>query len=591
MRHEWSGEFGEERASIDGRVAFASAFFVLGCALIILLDRIGVPERLVAVLGPMVVLVSLAVLGALLHSMRISRFYAAARRVPAIYGGFAATTLIAALAASCLTALPDGVSLLDFGVGLFAGAAMAGLGVRPLVRKVGAFSIPDLIGARFPGMALRLAVALLIAAIAFAVAHAGVEMAVRALNLWSGFARPLAAALVGIVLVFMVVPGGFAGAIWGSIAAGAVFVAAFALPLIVLAVSGNQLPFPVFGDQALWQRATAHLAGWGLTGVAADRPDNVSIGVALAIGMAVLVPVVAPAFAAPDPRSARRAGVVSLVWLCLFGGLVVANIAASSVALVQDAVGQKPDRLSPAFYAASKNGVFSVCGTQGQTPIGLRQVCAATAGFKDNLREGDLAPRRDFLFANLPLLAGLGGAFSGLVAAALTALGLALASVGFHACATALGHDAFHRVRDAAALTSRRLAITRLLLIAAIMGSTAWASTTAIDPRALIAIALVLSVAVVAPLIVLVLWGRASALDALVVVVVGLAATEAAIILAGNTTSSAGLAGASLIGGAVAFVAGIAASLVRRGDREIGAAFVRSMLHGRAEMPNLDRGA
>jgi hypothetical protein len=110
MRQDWTGEFGEERASIDGRVAFASAFLVLGCALIIMLDRIGVPERLVAVLGPLVALVSLAVLGALLHSMRISRFYAAGRRVPAIYAGFAATTLIAAFAASCLTALPAGVS-------------------------------------------------------------------------------------------------------------------------------------------------------------------------------------------------------------------------------------------------------------------------------------------------------------------------------------------------------------------------------------------------------------------------------------------------------------------------------------------------
>ncbi|MBV8851621.1 MAG: symporter-like protein, partial [Methylobacteriaceae bacterium] len=150
MRQDWTGEFGEERASIDGRVAFASAFLVLGCALIILLDRIGVPERLVAVLGPMMALISLAVLGALLHSMRVSRFYAAGRRVPSIYAGFAATTLIAALAASCLVALPAGVSLTDFGIGIAAGAAIAGLGVRPFMRKTGAFSIADLIAARFP---------------------------------------------------------------------------------------------------------------------------------------------------------------------------------------------------------------------------------------------------------------------------------------------------------------------------------------------------------------------------------------------------------------------------------------------------------
>jgi cation/acetate symporter len=590
MRQDWSGEFGEERASIDGRVAFASACLALGCGLIILLDRIGVPERLVAVLGPMVALVSLAVLGALLHSMRISRFYAAGRRVPAIYAGFAAATLIAALAASCLAALPQGVSLLDFAIGLLAGATIAGLGVRPLLRKTGAFSIPDLIGARFPGIVLRLAIAILIAIVAFALAHAGVEMTVRALTLWSGFSRPPAAALAGIVLVFLVAPGGFAGAMWGSIATGAIFVAAFALPLIVLALTGNQPPFPFLGDETLWQSALAHLAAWNLLG---DAPGGFDlwIVVALAVGLAVLVPVVAPAFAAPDRRSALRAGFVSLLWLCLFGGLVVATVAASSVALVQNTVAQKPDRLSPGVYAAAKNGVFAICGAEGQTPIALRQTCAGKPGFKDTIRENDLAPRRDFLLANLPLLAGLGGAFSGLVAAALAALGLALAGVGFHGCATALGHDAFHRVRDAAALTSRRLAITRLLVIAAIIGSTAWASATAIDPQAAIAVALVLSVAAVAPLIGLALWSRASAIDALVAVVVGLAATETATILGGNSLTSGRLAAASLIGGSLALAAGIASSLLRRGDRELGAAFVRSMLHGKAEMPTSDRGA
>src|SRR6476659_2104513 len=349
MRQDWTGEFGEERASIDGRVAFASAFLVLGCALIIMLDRIGVPERLVAVLGPLVALVSLAVLGALLHSMRISRFYAAGRRVPAIYAGFAATTLIAAFAASCLTALP-------------AGAVIAGFAVRPFARKSGAFSIADLIAGRFPGTILRIAIAVLVAILAFALAHAGVEVAVRALNLWSGFARPLAAAVVGIVLVFMVAPGGFAGAIWGAIAAGAIFVSAFALPLIVLALGGNPLPFPGIGDQALWDRAVAQLSGWNLLGV---EPSgfNLWIVVALAVGLSVLVPVVAPAFGAPDRRSARRAGVVSILWLGLFGAIIIITIAASSVALVQDTLGQKPDRLSPALYAASKNGAFAICGT------------------------------------------------------------------------------------------------------------------------------------------------------------------------------------------------------------------------------------
>jgi cation/acetate symporter len=388
----------------------------------------------------------------------------------------------------------------------------------------------------------------------------------------------------------MVIPGGFSGAIWGAIAAGAIFVAAFALPLIVLALRGTALPFPIIGDEALWETATTQLRGWNVLGGAPGSLDFWTIA-ALAIGLAVLVPVVAPAFAAPDRRSARRAGIVSLLWLCLFAGLATATVAASSVALVQNVVGQKPDRLSPALHAASKNGVFLICGVERLAPIALRDVCLTRPGFKDALRESDLAPRRDFLFTNLPLLAGLGSAFSGLVAAALAALGLALASVGLHACATALGHDAFHRVRDAEALTSRRLAITRLLLIAAIVAATAWASTTAVDSRAAIALALVLSIAAVAPLIALILWPRASARDALWALLAGLAVAGLGTMLGGTAASAAYIAGASLVGGVLGFAVGIGSSVMRGGEREMGAAFVRTILRGKAEMPDLDRGA
>ncbi|GAC1336507.1 MAG: hypothetical protein NVSMB26_23170 [Beijerinckiaceae bacterium] len=577
------------RASIDGRVAFAAAFLVLGCGLIMLLDRIGVPERLVALIGPLLALVSLATLGALLHSMRISRFYVAGRRMPAIYAGLAGASLVAALAAAYLAALPAGVSLLDFALGLFAGAGFAGLGVGPLIRKTGAFSIPDLIAARFPNTILRLALALLIAVIALALACAGLETAVRALTLWSGLSRPLAAALIGIVLVFVATPGGYSGAIWASTAAGGIFIAAFALPLGLYAVRGNPLPLPVFGDAPLWQSATARLGDWGLLGTNPGAID-LAIIAAATIGAAVLIPLVAPAFAAPDRGSARRGGIAALVFICLFAGLAVVTIAASALSLGKTTLGQKPDRLSASIYAASRSGTLSICGATAFTPTSLRQACAARPGFADALRESDIVPEREFLFANLPSLAGLGSAFSGLAAAALATLGIALASIGFHAFATALGHDAFYRVRDAGAVTSRRLAITRLILIGAITMAAVVASSAAIDPRAAIALALVLSAAAVAPLVALVLWPRATAFDALATLITGIVAMEAVTVLGGALTSG-WLAGAALTGGVLGFVAGIASSIVRSGDTEIGAAFVRAILRGKTEIPNLDRGA
>ena len=44
----------------------------------------------------------------------------------------------------------------------------------------------------------------------------------------------------------------------------------------------------------------------------------------------------------------------------------------------------------------------------------------------------------------------------------------AVAAASFLALATALGHDAFYRVRDVTAMTSRRLAVTRVSLVASV---------------------------------------------------------------------------------------------------------------------------
>ena len=55
-----------ERASIDGRVAFAMAAFALGSGLVALLDRVGVPERIVGVLGPVLAMAGLALIGVLI---------------------------------------------------------------------------------------------------------------------------------------------------------------------------------------------------------------------------------------------------------------------------------------------------------------------------------------------------------------------------------------------------------------------------------------------------------------------------------------------------------------------------------------------
>ncbi len=55
-----------ERAGVDGRVAFAMAAFALGAGLVALLDRVGVPEKLVGALGPFLALFWLYIICVLL---------------------------------------------------------------------------------------------------------------------------------------------------------------------------------------------------------------------------------------------------------------------------------------------------------------------------------------------------------------------------------------------------------------------------------------------------------------------------------------------------------------------------------------------
>ena len=53
----------EERARLDARIAFAVATFGSAYGLVALLDRVGAPERLVALLSPYFTVVALAGLG------------------------------------------------------------------------------------------------------------------------------------------------------------------------------------------------------------------------------------------------------------------------------------------------------------------------------------------------------------------------------------------------------------------------------------------------------------------------------------------------------------------------------------------------
>ena len=147
-------------------------------------------------------------------------------------------------------------------------------------------------------------------------------------------------------------------------------------------------------------------------------------------------------------------------------------------------------------------------------------------------------------------------------------------------------------MQAASGLTSRRLAATRLILLAAIAGCAAQLVSHQPDPRLLIGAALALSAVAVAPLLLLSLWARAQGLDGAIALVTGLAVTEAIILLAGEPAQVSLVAAASVAGFAAAVLAGFGASFLHPADpTSEAAAFVHGLLHGEGDVLRPDKGA
>lgn len=586
MNRPATEEEARERDAVDGRVTFAIAAFVVAGGLIVLLDRVGVSERFVAAIGPTTALLALALIGFQLRTMRISGFYAAGRAAPPAYAGFATAAIATALVAPFMPPVSD----LYSGAGVFAGfafgLAFAAFVSGPYLRKTGAFSISDLVGARFENMALRLGAALLVGVSALLAAMAGFETAVAALATIASQSRGVAAVAVALVLAVATVPGGLSGVVWAAVAAAGVALCGFALPLLLALLAGQPIPLPVFGDQDAWRRATDLISFWqGDKG----QPVGFWLSLGMALGMAASAPLVAPFITVRDRVAALRAGVGAGLWSAAFAALVAATVAASALGLLDQLGGRRPDRVPDQLYAASAARLVKICDQYPRNWGQAREACQKAPGYAGVIRPQDISTRGAFLLTALPPLDGFGAAAAGLVWAAVAALGAALAAAGLLSAAVALGNDAIHRLRDRSALTSRRLAIVRAILIASIVACALVCSARELDARALIGISLAFSAAGLAPLMALTLWPRARSRDAMFALVVGLGTAEMLLVYGDGTVR--GLAAAAVVGCFASVAAGILSSFIGGGDRSAGYKFVTAVWSRDGDVVAPDKGA
>ncbi|QGM45945.1 hypothetical protein [Methylocystis heyeri] len=581
---------GAEREKLDARIAFVAAAFILAFSFVLLLDRVGAPSAFVEALAPCLAIVSLAALGAALHSMRVSFYYTAGRGAPPEYAGFAKAALVAGFMAPFAAWLASRSWLIGLCGGLFAGVALAGWQLGPMLRKSGAFSLSGLLAVRFPGLWPRVAVIALECATSALVALAAQQSAVDALVGASGAGPGLAAVIVGAGMLFIAGPGGMFGSIWTACAAGAVALASLCWPALTLALRGVA-PFGR-SSGSLAREAAAQLEAWGAVAPFPGYGLEFMAVVGAALGAAVLAPLLAPAITTARPAQARVSGLFALGWTFVFAWLLAAIVAGTALSMTAKSVGQAPERLPGAVYAASSRGLVAVCGDKAPDPQSARRACAARGLAPGaGLRTQDFSLTRSFLLTGLADLEKLGAAASGLLAAAQIALALALGAAGLQAFGTALGHEALYRMRGETDLTSRRLATTRLALVSiAALGSAASAYGL-FDPRQLLELALGLSAAAVAPLAILAFWTRADGRDAMIALGSGLVGTILVVGAAGGPADIELVSAAAAVGALLGLAAGALSALSRPAGPQESKAFVSRLLRGEGDVMSPDKGA
>ncbi len=578
-----------EREKLDGRIAFVAAAFALAYAFVALLDRVGAPLALVEAVSPYFTILALAVLGSLLHSMRVSTYYAAGRAVPFEYAGFAVAALVAGLILPFAPQFSGRSWMFGVAGGVFAGVAAIGFYLGPMLRKTGAFSFSELLAARFPSLATRGGVIALACAASALIAVAGEQSAVDILAGLLGGGRGVSAAVVGCAVLLIAGPGGLFGTIWTAAAAGAVAVVGLGWPALMLALRGA----PPFGGAIDAQAdVVARLEEWGALANATSPGAAVVVMLAVTLGIATLAPLLAPAIATQTPGRARLAGCAALGWTFVFAFLIAVGLAGATLSLARQGVGQAPQRLPDAVYVASAHGFVTICGARAPDPASARRACASKSGSTGApLRAKDFRVNGALFLTELPGLEHMGAAASGLLASAQIALALALAAAGLQAFGTALGHEAIYRFRGKIDLTSRRLITTRLALLTVSAAGAAASASGLFDARALIAFALALSAAAMAPVAALAAWSRADDRDALYALLGGLFGMTMVILIVGNPRDGDVLAGAALAGALLGFGAGVASALSRPAGSAHGRAFVARLTRGDGAVMEPEKGA
>jgi cation/acetate symporter len=511
--------------------------FIAFIILMAILSSLGVPNRVIGYMFVGFTILIYAVIGILSRTMQVGEYYVAGRRVPAIYNGMATGAdwmSGASFVGMAGTLYILGYDGLAFVLGWTGGYVLVAVLVAPFLRKFGAYTVPDFLSARYGGNLARFigVIVLFSCSFTYVVAQIYATGIISARFLGLDFNVAVYVGLAGILVCSML--GGMRAVTWTQVAQYIVLIIAYLIPAIWMSTVKTGVPIPQL------------MQGQALQGIAAlEAAQGIAVGHAtpfvhggynslnffllilcLMVGTASLPHVLMRYFTTPSVREARVSVAWSLLFIFLlyftapayaaFAKWTMLDLVASG--LTPENIGEKAAWMFR--WAAADNALVQICGKAAVDAAAVAAACAEKG--VTALAFADINLNADMIVLATPEMAGMPYVISGLVAAGGLAAALSTADGLLLAIANALSHDIYYKMIDQNAPTSRRLIVSRILLVVVAVMAAYVASTKPGDILAMVSWAFSLAAAGLFPALVLgVWWKRTNSAGALAGMIAG----------------------------------------------------------------------
>lgn len=567
---------------------FASAFTGLVLVLLIV-EQLGASSATLGLAMFAVPLMFYIAIGGASSTQDPLEFYAAGRRVPAVYNGLSLS--VTAMGGTGLVTLTGAFFIVGFDalcimLGGLAGFVVMAILLAPFFRKFGAFTVPSYLGRRFESKALRILSGVLLAVPMLLIIAAELRIGAYA-GAWLTGLQPhlVMTCLVG-ALVAGLALGGMRSLAWSNVAQSIAALLAIAVPVSIVAVLVTNTPVPQLSHgpllramlkieaqqglpiivpalmgfelpgEGLQQMAKRFTAPFGLVG-----PGGFVVATLTIMAGVAAAPWLLPRVAtAPGVYEARKA----LGWATFLFGIVMLTM--SSVAV---------------FMRDAFMDIVTVEGLP-QVPAWLSQLVAQGHAEVDSraarLTAGSFSIERDAVLFALPTALGMPAVMVQMALAGAVAAAVAGASAAIVALGNVLSEDIVNGLAWEPPPNKIRLWVGRLSLGGAAALGWVIAAFAPTDPLKLMLMAFAITGSSAFPVMVLsIWWKRSNAYGAMAGLVTGFVVAVLAIVAGEAQWVAIDSALAGLFGIPAATLAALAVSAITPKPSRHALEFVRDI--------------